>query len=48
MDSEEQDYKLIWIPLAAEYGYELTETEMDELYKKATAELSIEYSIKKD
>ena len=42
IDAGEQDYKALWIPLAAEYGYELKEEELDEWYKIATAELSDE------
>ena len=42
MDAGEQDYKKFWIPLAQEFGYELTEEELDERYKAATAEISDE------
>ena len=36
------DYKEILIPVAAEYDYELTEAELDELYNKQSAELTDE------
>ena len=41
-DAGETDYKAVWISLAAEYGYELTEAELDEINEKATSELSDE------
>lgn len=41
-ESDGQDYKAIWIPLAAEYGYELKGEELDEMYEKATAEMTDE------
>lgn len=36
------DYKEIWIPIAAEYGYELSGDELDEMYEKVTAEITDE------
>ena len=42
IDAGEKDYKALWIPLAAEYGYELTAEELDELNDKAAAEISEE------
>ena len=39
---ETKDYKEILIPLGAEYGYELDEDELDDLYEKASGELSEE------
>ena len=42
IDAGEKDYKALWIPLAAEYGYELTEEELDERFEAASAELSDE------
>ena len=36
------DYKEIWIPIAAEYGYEITGEELDELNDKALNELSVD------
>ena len=36
------DYKELWIPLAAEYGYGLSGEELDEMYEKASGELSDE------
>lgn len=40
VEAGENDYKAIWIPLAAEYGYELTGEELDEM--RAKSELSEE------
>ena len=39
---ETNDYKEILISIAGEYGYELEEDELEELYDKATAEMSEE------
>ena len=36
------DYKALWIPLAAEYGYELTADELDEKHDSLTADMSEE------
>ena len=41
-EAGEEDYKKVWIPVAAEYGYELTGEELDELYEKNIKELSDE------
>ena len=38
----ETDYKAIWIPVANEYGYELSGEELSEIYESATAEISDE------
>ena len=40
VEAGEKDYKALWIPLAAEYGYELTGEELDEMC--AQTELSEE------
>ena len=42
LDAGEKDSKKILIPLAAEYVYELTDGELDEIYEAATAEMSDE------
>ena len=42
MDAGETDYKALWLPIANEYGYELTEEELDERYEAAAGELSDE------
>ena len=42
IDAGETDYKALWIPIAAEYGYELTGEELDARYESAAAELSDE------
>ena len=42
IDAGEQDYKALWIPLAAEYGYEITDKELDKRVEAASAELSDE------
>ena len=42
IDAGEKDYKVLWGSIAAEYGYELTDEELDEWYKAASAELSDE------
>ena len=42
IDAGATDYKEAWIPIAEEYGYELTGEELDELYSQATVELSEE------
>ena len=42
VDAGETDYKAIWIPIAAEYDYEIKGEELDELYSKATVALSEE------
>ena len=41
-DAGEQDYKKVWIPIAAEYDYELSDKELDSMYEKAAGELSDE------
>lgn len=38
----ETDVKALWIPVAAEYGYELTGEELDEMHACATEEISDE------
>ena len=42
IDAGMTDYKAVWIPVAAEYGYEITGEELDELYAQTTAQLSEE------
>ena len=42
IDAGETDYKALWIPLGAEYGYELTAEELQELNEKAAESLSDE------
>ena len=42
LDEGLTDYKEMWIPLAEKYGYELTAEELDEMYKKISAEMSDE------
>ena len=42
IDAGETDYKALWIPLGAEYGYELIAEELDGLNEKASESLSDE------
>ena len=42
IDAGETDYKKIWIPIAEEYGYEISPDELDEMIEDAKAELSDE------
>ena len=42
IDAGETDYKKIWIPIAAEYGYEISPDELDEMIEDAKTELSDE------
>lgn len=42
IEAGEHDYKAVWIPVAAEYGYELTAEELDSLNDDACAALSDE------
>ena len=42
IEAGETDYKAIWIPVAAEYGYELTAEELDRLSDEAAASMSDE------
>ena len=42
IDAKKTDYKEVWIPIAEEYGYELTGEQLDELNEQATASLSEE------
>lgn len=41
-DAGDVDYKSVWIPIAEEYGYEVKEAELEEVYEKAAAEMSDE------
>ena len=42
IDGREKDYKAILIPLAAEYGYDVTGGELDKLAEKASDDISDE------
>ena len=42
IDAGEQDYKKLWIPVAAEYGYELDEKELENRYQIMASEISEE------
>ena len=42
VEAGERDYKKLWIPLAEQYGYELTDEEIDEIQEKMATELSDE------
>ena len=37
IEAGEKDYKAVWIPIAAEYGYELTGEELDKLNDETSA-----------
>ena len=42
IDAGEDDYKSIWMPIAAEYGYELNEEELEEMFNEMTKDMSDE------